>query len=121
MRIAIPVLNNLGKESRISEHFGHTPHFAFIDMDSDGKYTVNVEENMLESHGPGDIPTFLSGKKVNKIVVMGIGGRAIGFFQQLGIDVVRGADGTVEEILEAMKNDTLADKDYTPKEKHHDH
>ena len=119
MRIAIPVLNQIGKESQISEHFGHTPHFAFIDMDDEGKYTVQVEENPLESHGPGDIPKYLAGKDVHKIIVRGIGGRAIGFFQQMGIDVITGAQGSVEDIIASLKDNTLSSTSYTPKEKLH--
>lgn len=121
MRIAIPVLNKMGKESLINEHFGHTPHFAFVELNEDGNYTVDVEDNPLESHGPGDIPKYLSGKDVNKLIVRGIGGRAIGFFQQMGIDVITGVQGSVEDIMESIKDKSLQSKPYTPKEKHHDH
>jgi len=30
MKIAIPITDNAGLESRISEHFGHAPYFAFV-------------------------------------------------------------------------------------------
>lgn len=121
MKIAIPVLTNEGKKSVISEHFGHAPHFAYIEMSENGKYEINIEKNSLEGHGPGDIPRFLANKKVNKVIVRGVGGRAIGFFQQLGIDVIKGAEGNIEEIMESLENKSLKSKEYTPKEKHKDH
>ena len=120
MKIAIPVLTNEGKKSVISEHFGHAPHFAYIEIDEKGKYEINIEKNPLEGHGPGDIPRYLANKKVNKLIVRGVGGRAIGFFQQLGIDVIKGAEGNIEEIMESLEKESLKDKDYTPKEKHTD-
>ncbi|NUU96590.1 dinitrogenase iron-molybdenum cofactor biosynthesis protein [Marinitoga sp. 1135] len=120
MKIAIPVLEDNGKSSPISEHFGHAPYFAFITL-NDNSYEVEVIKNPLEEHGPGDIPNYLNDKGVNMLVVRGIGGRAIAFFEQFGIQVIRGADGTVEEIIEALKEHKLIDREYEVKEKFHNH
>jgi predicted Fe-Mo cluster-binding NifX family protein len=116
MKIAIPVLENRGADSPISEHFGHAPYFAFIEND-----TVSVIENPLADHGPGDIPQYMAQQKVDVLVARGIGGRAIEFFNQLGINVIRGASGTVAEILTALKNKQLNDTNYEVKEKFHLH
>ena len=119
MKIAIPVLQNLGENSPISEHFGHAPFFAFVEKKESDDYTIDVITNPLESHGPGDIPNYLAQQKVNMLVVQGIGGRAISFFNQLGIKVVRGTSGTVKEILEKIAKNELKDQEYTVKEKIH--
>ncbi len=116
MKIAIPVLENKGADSPISEHFGHAPFFAFIQDD-----TINVIENPLADHGPGDIPQYMAQQKVDLLVARGIGGRAIDFFNRLGINVIRGASGTVAEILSALKNNNLVDSNYQVKEKFHLH
>ncbi len=121
MKIAIPVLENLGENSPISEHFGHAPFFAFVDRLEDGSFTVNIVANPLEDHGPGDIPNYLAQQNVDLLVARGIGGRAIGFFDQLGIHVVRGASGTVKEILEQLNKNELQDRDYEVQEKFHRH
>ena len=121
MKIAIPVLQNLGENSPISEHFGHAPYFAFIDRQDDGSYQVNVIANPLEDHGPGDIPNYLAQQQVDLLVARGIGGRAIGFFDQMGIQVVRGASGTVKEIMEQLNKNQLQDRDYEVREKFHRH
>ncbi|MFO8062811.1 MAG: NifB/NifX family molybdenum-iron cluster-binding protein [bacterium] len=119
MKISIPVAQNQGHESTISEHFGRTPYFAFIEIDDNGKHFIEVEENPLDSHKPGDMPTYLSQKNVDKLIVRGVGARAIAYFQQMGIEVIRGADGTVEEIIDAYKNKKLSSKEYTPSDKNH--
>ena len=116
MKIAIPVLENRGADSPISEHFGHAPFFAFIENDE-----ISVVENPLEDHGPGDIPKYMAEQDVNLLIARGIGGRAIDIFNQLGINVVRGASGTVTEILSALKNNQLGDTNYEVKEKFHLH
>ena len=116
MKIAIPVLENRGADSPISEHFGHAPFFAFIEND-----VINVIENPLEDHGPGDIPQYMAKQDVNLLIARGIGGRAIDIFNQLGINVVRGANGTVTEILSVLKKDQLIDTNYEVKEKFHRH
>ena len=116
MKIAIPVLENKGADSPISEHFGHAPFFAFVENDN-----ISVIENPLEDHGPGDIPQYMAQQNVNLLVARGIGGRAVEFFNRLGINVVRGASGTVAEILSALKNQQLIDTNYEVKEKFHRH
>ncbi|MGM0642040.1 MAG: NifB/NifX family molybdenum-iron cluster-binding protein [Thermotogota bacterium] len=121
MKLAIPVLDNNGKDSKISEHFGHAPFFAFVDVKGND-YDVSVEENpMAESHGPGQIPNYVHEKNVDVMVVRGIGGRAIQFFQQLGIEVYRGAAGSVSEIAEEYIKGNIEDKDYEVADKHHHH
>jgi predicted Fe-Mo cluster-binding NifX family protein len=82
---------------------------------------VDIIRNPLESHGPGDIPNYLAQQNVNILIVRGIGGRAISFFKQLGIQVIRGAYGTVNEILEQFDKQQLQDREYEVTEKFHRH
>ncbi|KLO22015.1 Dinitrogenase iron-molybdenum cofactor biosynthesis protein [Marinitoga sp. 1197] len=121
MKIAIPVLNDDGKNSKISEHFGHAPYFAFIILKENGEYKLSIIKNPLEEHGPGDIPNYLHKEGISLLIARGIGGRAITFFEQLGIHVIRGADGTVEEIINDLKEQKLFDREYEVKEKFHNH
>lgn len=118
MIIAIPVIENNGENSQISEHFGHSPFFAFYDTE---KEKLRIENNSLEEHGPGDVPNFLYSKGVNVIIVRGIGQRAISFFEQLGIKVIRGASGSVKDIINAFLENKIEDKEYQVKEKFHNH
>ena len=121
MKIAIPVLQNQGEDSPISEHFGHAPFFAFVEKQDKGDYAITIIPNPLEDHGPGDIPNYLAQQNVTMLIARGIGGRAISFFNQLGIQVIRGASGTVREILTQLETNQLQDQDYEVKEKFHRH
>ncbi len=120
MKIAIPVLEDKGSDSIISEHFGHSPFFAFIELDEE-KETIKIEKNPLSEHSPGELPLYLKERGVNLIIVRGIGQRAIFFFEKLGINVIRGAEGSIEDIIKKLKNNLLKDRDYKVKEKLHKH
>ena len=121
MRIAIPIIESRGKESMISEHFGHAPYFAFVDMKENGDYEVEVVKNPLENHGPGDVPNYLHKNNVNLLLARGIGGRAIDFFNRLGIQVIRGTYGTVDQLIKEFKENNLKDTEYQVKEKFREH
>lgn len=118
MIIAIPVIENKGENSQISEHFGHAPFFAFYNTETK---ELTIEKNSLEEHGPGDIPRYLHSKNVNVIIVRGIGNRAIDFFNQLGIEVIRGASGTIKDLINAYLENKIEDKEYHVQEKFHKH
>lgn len=121
MKIAIPVLENEGKDSIISEHFGHAPYFAFIEIENNEIKSIEIEANPYEEHGPGVIPKYVKSKGAEIIIVRGIGGRALGFFNELGIKVIRGAQGSIENIIKDYISGKLVDSEYTVKEKYHHH
>jgi len=121
MIIAVPVSENKGENSIISEHFGRAPYYAFVETEKDGIKSINVEENPFSSHDPGDIPSYLESKGTDVVITQGVGRRAKAYFEQLRIEVVTGANGTVEELAKAYINGSLRSVDYTPREKFHEH
>ncbi len=116
MKVVIPVLEDRGWDSPISEHFGHAPYFAIVDVDAG---SLQVVPNPLPEHGPGDLPRWVASQGASVLVVRGIGRRAIDHFASLGIQVIRGADGTVRQIVEALKAGGLRDVPYQVREKYH--
>jgi len=90
MIIAIPTMNG-----KLSSHFGHARDFAFIKVE-DGKI-VNKEIAIPPGYEPGVLPTWLNSKKTDIVIAGGIGRRAIGFFNQFGIDVITGAPSETPE------------------------
>ena len=127
MKVAIPVLENNGLNSVISEHFGHAPYFAFVEIKNNNQnqdsnqYNLEIIKNPLENHGPGDIPNYLKRENVDVLIVRGIGGRAMQFFQQLGIQVYRGASGNVKTLIQAFLNKKIEDREYHVKEKYNEY
>ena len=123
MRIAIPCSNNNGLESRISMHFGRSPYYAFVDVENSEIKNVEVLPVPFAEHGPGDLPNFVKENRGNVVIAYGMGGRAIDFFNRLGIEIITGASGTVKEVVDAfLKNRLDTDKDWKSKEEfgHHE-
>ncbi|MDK2786736.1 MAG: hypothetical protein PWQ80_1415 [Thermotoga sp.] len=122
MIIAIPVSENKGKDSPISEHFGRAPYFAFVEVENGKVLDISVEENPLaQDHVAGAVPNFVKEKGAELVIVRGIGKRAFSIFETLGIKVIRGASGTVEELVNRYLAGQLRDLDYEVREKFHHH
>lgn len=123
MRIAIPCSNNNGLKSEISMHFGRSPYYAFVDVEGNKIKNFEILPVPFAEHGPGDLPNFVKENKGEVVIAYGMGGSAVDFFNQLGIDVITGASGRVEEVVDAfLKNRLDTDKDWKSKEEfgHHE-
>jgi predicted Fe-Mo cluster-binding NifX family protein len=101
MKIAVTAENANGLESMVAQHFGHAPFFILVDMEN-GEVTATqgIANPFAEAHQPGQIPNFIHEQNANVILSGGMGGRAIEFFERLGIKAATGASGTVRQSLE---------------------
>jgi predicted Fe-Mo cluster-binding NifX family protein len=106
MKIAFPVLKNNGIDSDVHNHFGSAPFFIFVDLDTDA---LEVFENPDQDHQHGDCHpmTALGGRKVDGVVVGGIGGGALKKLNSDGITVYRAIEGTVKENASLIKAGNL--------------
>jgi len=101
MRIAISAETNNALDSVVAEHFGRCPYFALVDLEGTEARAVEVVANpYFDGHQPGQVPAFIYSQKANVMLSGGMGGRAIQFFEQYGIQVATGASGTVRAALE---------------------
>ena len=101
MRIAVSADNKNGLDSVVSPHFGRCPHFALVDLDGhDVKEISEVDNPYFGHHQPGQVPAFINSLGADVMLTGGMGGRAIMFFQQFGIEGVTGAYGTVRQSVE---------------------
>jgi predicted Fe-Mo cluster-binding NifX family protein len=73
-----------------------------VDTDS-GKidHVQVVQSPFYGGHGEGDVPNFIQSQGVKVMISGGMGPKAIGYFNQFGIEVATGARGKVED---AVKN-----------------
>jgi predicted Fe-Mo cluster-binding NifX family protein len=100
MKIAVTAENNNGLDSMVAQHFGHAPFFVFVDIENGEVVTVQgVANPFAEGHDPGQIPGFIHEQKAKVILSGGMGGRAIRFFEELGVKAATGANGTVRQAL----------------------
>ncbi len=89
----------------VSPHFGRCPSFTLVDIEN-GKMVKKVEvEN--PGHEPGYIPQFLHQKGVKRIVCGGMGARAQGFFEEMGIETIVGIDGSIDGVIEKLEKGVL--------------
>ncbi len=109
MRIAISTETNNGLDSLVAHHFGRCPFFALIDVDGTDVKAVEVIENpFFSAHQPGQVPGFIKEQNADVMLSGGMGGRAIQFFQQFGIQTATGARGTVHQTLESFLGGELS-------------
>jgi predicted Fe-Mo cluster-binding NifX family protein len=106
MRFCIPVLEDKGLDSPVSEHFGSAPLFLLVD-DSDDSVEVFANQNTHHGHGMCRPLESFRGHSIDAVVVSGIGGGAMNKLRASGIDVLFGNGSTVKEILERQKEGGL--------------
>lgn len=108
MRIAITAETSHGLDSQVAQHFGHAPYFILVDIE-EGVVTAtqDIANPFAEAHEPGQIPAFIKEQGADVMLSGGMGGRAIEFFQQAGINTATGATGTVRASLESYLGGTL--------------
>ncbi len=92
MRIAIPC-----DKSRVASHFGRCEGYAIFDIED--RRILRKEVIANPGHEPGFLPEFLAEKGVQKIICCGIGPRALQLFESLGIEVIAGVEGSVDEVI----------------------
>lgn len=98
MRIAVTAATDEALRAPVAQHFGHAPHFVLVDVvDGEVREARSIANPFLQGHQPGQIPQFLAEQGAEVVLSGGMGGRAIGFFEQFGIAAASGAAGTVAD------------------------
>lgn len=104
LRIAIPATSS-SIDSNIAEHFGRAPFYIIVDIENFEikKYDV-LENTSADSHAPGEIPRMLASKRVNILLCKRIGHRALSYFEQFGIHVIKtDLDGVKEALMKFIE------------------
>jgi len=123
MKIGIPVVNEQGLDSTLSEHFGRTPFYIFAAVENNKVSQYDLVRNPFEQHGPGQIPTWVKENGIDTMIVKGIGTRAIGFFSNLGIQVVKATSDNakmcIEDFLSGKTDDSEPGCNHSHSHEHH--
>ena len=124
MRIAISAQENNGLESAVSHHFGRCPFYVLVEVYGQDIQDFEVVSNpYFQGHEPGMVPAFINDQNVKVIISGGMGRRAIGFFEDYGIETATGANGTARQALERYLNGELPKaspcKDHGGEHHHH--
>ncbi|WMJ87972.1 NifB/NifX family molybdenum-iron cluster-binding protein [Anaerocolumna sp. MB42-C2] len=92
MRVAVASDGNM-----VSGHFGHCEGFTLYDIDNIKVTNKVFVEN--PGHRPGYLPVFLKEQKADVIIAGGMGETAQELFVQNGIEVVVGAQGISDDVI----------------------
>lgn len=97
MRICVPTTTAEGAKALAYGHFGSAPHFTIVDTVT-GSYETVDNAGQHHAHGMCHPLGMLEGRRIDAVVVAGIGARALQKLNEGGIKVYRTIPGTVEEI-----------------------
>lgn len=102
MRYAITTENN-----QVFQHFGKCPSFLLIDMENDRV----VHRELLDAHGSGHsaLVTLLKNASVDTLVCGGIGQGARDALAKVNIQLIAGAQGHVDIIVNKLTKGVLVD------------
>lgn len=81
----------------VTQHFGHCQNFNIFE--AEGKRIVQVESIPNPGHRPGFLPNYLNDMGVNVIISGGMGGGAVEIFNEKGIEVITGASGDAQTVV----------------------
>lgn len=100
MKIAIA-----SDEKYVSGHFGHCEGFTTYDVE-EGQ---SLKEEFIPNpgHKPGFLPVFLHEKNVNVIIAGGMGETAQELFKENNIEVIVGAQGLCDDVIQNFINGKL--------------
>ncbi len=97
MRILMPITDNKGEESTISEHFGHAPFFAIYDSEKENLEIINNNLNHSDKNITPVDQIIVHNPDI--VYVLEIGQRAISLFKEKGVKLRTGDFTKVREVL----------------------
>ncbi len=112
MKICLPVIENTGITSPISQHFGSAPLFLIVETNTQ-KIQEIKNSNQNHAHGMCQPLSVLSSYEFDAIAVSGIGMGALNKLRAANIKVYKGNCQTVKEALNLLQENKLQEVDNT--------
>jgi predicted Fe-Mo cluster-binding NifX family protein len=102
-RVFIPLLNDNGLDSDVSEHFGHAPFFAVYNTKTKN---LEIKENKLDhvDQNKSPVDQIVELADPTTVFALGIGARAIQLFNEKGITIKTGECSTVKDVIDNIKD-----------------
>ncbi len=113
MKVAIAKEGNV-----VSGHFGHCEGFEVFDVENNSIVGRKFIEN--PGHRPGFLPRFVAEKGIKLIIAGGMGETAQELFKENGVDVVVGAQGNLDDIINKYISGELKSTGSVCKEHQHE-
>jgi ATP-binding protein involved in chromosome partitioning len=94
VRIAIPL-----SEGRLSQHFGHSEEFLFVDAEPETKSVAARRVEKAPEHQPSLLPLWLKERGVNVVIAGGIGSHARDLLAAASVQVLAGILASDPEVI----------------------
>jgi predicted Fe-Mo cluster-binding NifX family protein len=106
MRVCIPTSEDKGARSRIDDHFGSAPFFAYADTES---AAVEIAPNLGKHHRHGECEPVkhIDATSIDAVVCLGMGKNAWGSLKAQGIEVWVTYADTVADAVEDARSGRL--------------
>ena len=105
-RICIPIAVDHGLESKLLNHFGSAPLFAIVDVDT--RTVETIDNSGTHGHGGCAPVDLLASRRVEAVIVGGIGTGAIRRLAAFGIPVLKGRLGPISALVDDYARGLLA-------------
>lgn len=112
MKIAIATENG-----NVAKHFGYCESFTIFDILANKIQKVEVLKN--PGHKPGFLPKYLKEQGINLIISGGMGASAVKLFEMAQIEVIVGAESSVNEAINEYLKGRLISSDSVCHEHQH--
>ena len=121
VRIVVPVSEEKGVDSQLSQHFGRAPYYVTVDLDEKGNIVGESTIPNTSEHfgGVGLPPDRIIQLKPKALVTYGLGSKALKMFQDAGVAVLRTEANTVREVVNAYNNNELQELTHGCHHAHH--
>jgi predicted Fe-Mo cluster-binding NifX family protein len=84
----------------VSPHFGRCQFYELVDV-AEGA-VIGRERMANPGHAPGQLPMLMQQRQVDYVVCGGAGPRAQGILNDIGIGLIVGVSGTMEDAIAAI-------------------
>ena len=121
-KMAVPLVEDRGVQSKLSGHFGRAPFLGVIDLEGDTVKGMKITPN-TSAHfgGKGKAAVNILKHNPTVVVVLSCGPGAIQNFQQREIAVLTGAVKTLQEAIDAFLRDELFELTEGCRDHRHEH
>lgn len=106
MKIAVAAAGN-----QVSSHFGHCEGFFAYSLGTSTNEALEKKFIANPGHRPGFLPVFLKDNGINVIIAGGMGASAQELFKKNNIEVIVGAQGYCDEVIQAYVKGDLKSSD----------
>lgn len=110
--IVVPVEDNKGENSILSDHFGRAPFLAIVSIEEKQQYAIQIKPNSSQHFGGFGLPSEnILQYKPDAVITYGMGPRAIQVLNSNNVKVLKATSPVLKENIESYINGSIKNLD----------